>query len=106
MDTKVFESEELLLLAEQDREMLHPVYREISERLGLAAAKALYQMFKGQQISFPVRFLDPQKVQKVIWQEYNGTNVQALARQYGYSEKSVRRLLKSQNIVDNTKKDR
>ena len=95
MDTVAFESEELLYLAEQDRQMLHPVYREISEKLGLDAAKELYQMFKGQQISFPVRLLDPQKVQKVIVREYNGTNVRELAKRYGYSEKSIRRIANS-----------
>ena len=94
MDTVAFESEELLYLAEQDRQMLHPVYREISEKLGLDAAKELYQMFKGQQISFPVRLMDPQKVQKVIVREYNGTNVRELAKRYGYSEKSIRRIAK------------
>lgn len=94
MDTVAFESEELLYLAEQDRQLLHPVYREISEKLGLDAAKELYQMFKGQQISFPVRLLDPQKVQEVILQKYNGSNVRELARQYGYSEKSIRRIAK------------
>ena len=92
MDTVAFETEKLLYLAEQDRQMLHPVYREISEKLGLDAAKELYQMFKGQQISFPVRLLDPQKVQKVIVREYNGTNVRELAKRYGYSEKSIRRI--------------
>lgn len=101
MDTGTMESEELLLLAEQDRQMLHPIYREISEKLGLNAAKELYQMFKGQQISFPVRLMDPRKVQKMIMQEYNGTNVRELARKYGYSEKSVRRLIKSQNTTTN-----
>lgn len=40
-------------MAENDSELLSTVYREISERLGMNAAMTIYEMFKGQQISFP-----------------------------------------------------
>lgn len=45
-------------MAENDSELLNTVYREISERLGINAAMTIYEMFKGQQISFPTRFFD------------------------------------------------
>lgn len=93
--TKAFEQYALLQKAEQDREMLNPVYKEISEKLGIDTAVELYQMFRGQQISFPVRLKDPQKLRQVIVREYNGTNARELARQYGYSEKSIRRIVKT-----------
>ena len=51
-------------------------------------------MFKGQQISFPVRFFNPAKIQKLIIEEYNGTNLKILATKYNYSEKTVRRIIK------------
>jgi len=34
---------------------LNPVYQEIQERLGLKVAEEIYAMFKGQQVSFPMR---------------------------------------------------
>ena len=40
-----------------DSELLNAVYKEINEKLGVDIAMSIYQMFKGQQINFPVRFL-------------------------------------------------
>ena len=81
-------------MAGNDPELLNTVYKEISEKLGVETAVEIYQMFKGQQISFPMRFFNPNQIQKIIAQEYDGTNIKALAAKYGYSEKTVRRILK------------
>ena len=81
-------------MAETDSELLSPVYKEISERLGMNTAMTIYEMFKGQQISFPTRFFDPAMVHQAIIQEYDGTNVRMLAIKYNYSEKSIRRIIK------------
>ena len=81
-------------MAENDPELLNAVYREISEKMGMDAAMEIYRMFKGQQISFPTRFFNPEKVQQMIVQEYDGTNIRTLAIKYEYSEKTVRRIVK------------
>ena len=85
---------EVVNLAEKDPDMLNHVYREISEKLGMDAAMGIYQMFKGQQITFPVRFFNPERIQQNIISEYDGTNVRMLAVKYGYSEKTIRRMIK------------
>jgi len=94
LDTESALSPELLRMAQQDGQMLGSVYKEICEKLGMDAAMEIYQMFRGQQITFPVRFLDPELVQKQVLQEYDGTNLRDLANRYGYSEKTVRRMLR------------
>ena len=66
-------------MAEKDAELLNTIYREIADKLGLDTAMNIYQMFKGQQI---------------IIQEYDGTNIRALAVKYNYSEKTVRRIIR------------
>ncbi|MBQ8624057.1 MAG: Mor transcription activator family protein [Oscillospiraceae bacterium] len=81
-------------MAENDPELLNTVYKEISEKLGMDTAMEVYQMFRGQQISFPVRFFNPERIQKIIVQEYDGTNIRTLAIKYNYSEKTVRRIIK------------
>lgn len=81
-------------MAVSDPELLNAVYKEISEKLGMDTAMSIYQMFKGQQISFPVRFFNPEKIQQIIVQEYDGTNIRTLAIKYNYSEKTVRRIIK------------
>ena len=87
-------SKEVIRMAEQDSELLNTVYREISEKLGMDTAMEIYQMFKGQQINFPVRFFNPTRIQQIIVKEYDGTNIRALALKYNYSEKTVRRIIK------------
>lgn len=87
-------SKEVIRMAENDPELLNAVYREVSEKLGMDAAMEIYQMFKGQQINFPVRFFNPVRIQRIIAEEYDGTNIRTLAIRYNYSEKTVRRIIK------------
>ncbi len=87
-------SHEVTLMAENNPELLNAVYKEISEKMGMDTAMEIYQMFKGQQVSFPMRFFNPVQIQKCILREYDGTNIKMLAIKYGYSEKTVRRIIK------------
>lgn len=87
-------SKEVMRMAENDPELLNAVYKEISEKLGMNTAMTIYQMFKGQQISFPTRFFNPAMIQQAIIQEYDGTNIRMLAIKYNYSEKTIRRIIK------------
>ena len=77
-----------------ESELLNDVYRDISEKLGPDAALEIYRMFKGQQIMFPVHFFNAKRIQKVIVKEYDGSNLKVLAKKYGYSEKTIRRIIK------------
>ena len=87
-------SAEVMQMADQDSELLNTIYREVSERLGMDIAMDIYQMFKGQQICFPVRFFNPTRIQQIIVKEYDGTNIRTLATKYNNSEKTVRRIIK------------
>ena len=87
-------SKEVMRMAENDSELLNTVYKEVSEKLGMDIAMEIYQMFKGQQINFPVRFFNPARIQQIIVKEYDGTNIRTLAIKYNYSEKTIRRIIK------------
>ena len=87
-------SKEVMRMAETDPDLLNTVYREIGEKLGMDAALEIFRMFKGQQINFPVRFFNPARIQQIIAEEYDGTNIRALAIKYNYSEKTIRRIIK------------
>ena len=71
-------SKEVMQMAENDSDLLNAVYKEISEKLGMDTAMEIYQMFKGQQINFPVRFFNPARIQQIIVKEYDGTNIRTL----------------------------
>ena len=78
----------------KETELYNDIYREIADILGEDAARRIYYNFKGQQIFFPVRLYDPELVKERISREYDGTNITELTRKYGYSEKTVRRIIK------------
>lgn len=82
-------------LSKPEIELLNNVYREISEATGIDTALELYRLFKGQQVTFPVRFLNPVCVKQRIIEEYDGNNMSQLARKYDYSEKTIRRIIKN-----------
>ena len=81
-------------MEEKESNLFNTVYREIGAELGLDAAIRVYQMFKGQQITFPIHLFDSKLIQRSIIGEYDGTNIRELAKKYGYSEKTIRRMIK------------
>lgn len=81
-------------MAQKDPELLNTIYKEISEKMGMDAAMDIYQLFKGQQVTFPMRFFNADCIRKIIVQEYDGTNIKKLAVKYGYSEKTIRRIIR------------
>ena len=81
-------------MKESESELFNEVYREICVTIGLDVAIAIYQMYKGQQITFPIHLFNTKRIRQSIIKEYDGTNIKDLAQKYGYSEKTVRRMIK------------
>ena len=92
--------QEVVQMARKDPELLNSVYKEISEKLGMDTAMDIYQLFKGQQVTFPMRFFNAECIRKIIVQEYDGTNVKKLAVKYGYSEKTIRHITSPQHFPE------
>ena len=76
---------------------LNDVYREIADEIGIENAVAIYRLFHGTQVSFPNRLFSKEHIHNAIINEYNGDNVLQLAQKYNYSERSIWRILKSNN---------
>lgn len=81
-------------MVDKETDLFNDTYKEIGNALGLDAALTIYQMYKGQQITFPVHLFNAKRIQTSIIKEFDGTNVRELAKRYGYSEKTVRRMIK------------
>ncbi len=96
---------ELLQTARQDPRLLHDVYRKIGDLFGTRTALELNRYFGGQQVSFPLRFFDPDRLRSRIAEEYDGTNVKALAAKYHYSEKTIRRMLREAKQATEERQD-
>jgi Mor family transcriptional regulator len=74
---------------------LNDVYRDIADEIGVENTIAIFNLFRGTQVSFPNRLFSKEYIHKAIITEYNGNNVPELARKYYYSERSIWRILKS-----------
>lgn len=77
-----------------DKQLFNSVYKDIAEVFGIDIAIQIYQIYKGMQITFPTRLFNPDYVKTQVPVEYDGENVKQLAKKYGYSEKTIRRMIK------------
>ena len=80
-------------------EYLNGIYSELANLLGTDAAMQIHAHYRGQQVTFPVEFFSKQFTKSRIIEEYDGHNVKQLATRYGYSEKTIRKILKDN--IDN-----
>lgn len=74
-------------------EDLADVYMEIADKIGVDAAVAIHEMFKGQQIMFPQKLYSKEYIYGYIKDNYNGRNVRELAKMFGYSDRRVRQII-------------
>ena len=74
-------------------EDLADVYMEIADKIGIEAAVAIHEMFKGQQIMFPQKLYSKEYIYCYIRENYNGRNVRELAKKFGYSNRRVRQII-------------
>lgn len=85
------------LIAEQ----LNGFYRDIALDMGVEVAVQMYEHFKGLQVVFPTKLLDSEYIQNQILKEYDGKNYKHIALKYGYSERWVRKIIKSRTTKMN-----
>lgn len=82
------------LQLEAEKEYINGIYKKFADLIGVDGAKLIFKECRGQQITFPVEFYSKQYIYAQIIEEYDGTNLKQLASKYGYSERTVRRILK------------
>ena len=75
-------------------DIYNDIYKEISEMIGIENTLKIYNHFKGQQVSFPVRLCNSKLARERIVNEFTGTNIKELVQRYNYSERTIRRMLK------------
>ena len=75
-------------------DIYNDIYKEISEMIGVENSLKIYNHFKGQQVSFPIRLYNPQLIKDAVIKDFNGTNIKELVQRYNYAERTIRRMLK------------
>lgn len=79
-----------------DSYMWHPIYKDLKKILGFERTIQFFQTYRGSQIHFPMRLVDPKFLGEILGQEYNGKNLRDIAHYYGYSERHLRRIWNSE----------
>lgn len=73
------------------------IYQELAESLGDEVIKKIYDLYKGQQVTFPMRLYSKEYIVKYILENYNGNNGKELIRKFGYSERWLRNVINETN---------
>lgn len=68
------------------------IYSEMAEIIKIEDVVALYQHFKGQQVSFPTRLYSKEYVLKQV-NNSDKEPIKKLATKYGYSERRLRQII-------------
>lgn len=77
-----------------DTDALQEFYLELTDLVGLDSMLAIYEHYRGSQLTIPTHLYDRKKAAKQVADKYDGRNSMALARKYGYSEKWVKKSIK------------
>lgn len=74
-------------------DLLQESYAQLYELLGEDLTEQVYEMYRGRQISFPMRLYNRDKVAKQIVEEYDGHNLAQLTKKYDYSQRWIRQII-------------
>ena len=80
------------------------IYAEMSEILGEEIVRIIHKHYKGQQINLPMKLYSNEYVEKYIINNYSKKSVRERARELGYSDKWVGRLIKGISLKEETAK--
>lgn len=83
--------------------VIHPcdligIYKDFAELIGIENTIKIYENFKGQQVSFPMRLYTKDYIISQINTQGRET-IKSQATHYGYSERRLRQMIKeSENV--------
>ena len=82
------------LLKDVSAEELAGIYTEVAEEIGIDNAYVLFKHFRGQQLTFPLKFYSSDYIARRICIEHGeGESARKLATKNGYSQSRIRQIL-------------
>lgn len=80
------------------------IYQELLDYFGADIMNKLYEKYKGQSISFPIKLINPEwKKLQIQKDSANGASVKELAKKYEYTEQRTRVILNTVSKKDSKK---
>ncbi|MBD7916252.1 Mor transcription activator family protein, partial [Clostridium sp. Sa3CUN1] len=68
-----------------DSEKYSGIYKDLVEILGEDVTLKIYENFRGQQVTFPMRIYSKSYIKEYIKENYNGKNIKELSKELGYT---------------------
>ncbi|EHK2346823.1 Mor transcription activator family protein [Clostridium perfringens] len=81
------------------------IYKDMVEILGEEITLKIYENYKGQQVTFPMRLYSKSYIIEYLIKNYNGKNLKELSRQLGYTSNWLQQVIKKTNIKEKVKSD-
>ena len=69
------------------------IYAEIAAQIDPQTAVKIYEMLRGQMITFPQKLYDREYVKSFIGEHYSEYTVRELSRMFGYSDRRIRQFI-------------
>ena len=79
-----------------DTNGLNDVYKDLCDCVGVENMLKIYARYRGSQVTFPQRIFSSEYVKRRVREKFDGTNLKQLAREYDYSEKWIRQMIKQE----------
>ena len=70
------------------------IYRTLMDLVGPEDTELIFKEFRGQQVTFPKRFYKADYVAGEVKRRYDGTNLQELAKEFDYTDRHLRQIIK------------
>lgn len=74
------------------------IYKDMVEVLGHDITLKVYEKYKGQQVTFPMRLYSNQYVIGYLIKNYNGTNLKQMSRRLGYTCNWLQKVINKNGI--------
>lgn len=74
------------------------IYKDMVEILGEDIVIKIYENYRGQQVTFPMRLYSKKYIIKYLMQNYNGKNLKEMSRKLGYTCNWLQQVISKENI--------
>ena len=80
-----------------DSKIYSGIYKDLVELLGEDITLEIYDNFKGQQVTFPMRLYSKSYVEEYLIKIYDGKNLKELSKELGYTCNWLQQLINKLN---------
>ena len=76
------------------------IYKDMVEVLGEEMVLKIYENYRGQQVTFPMRLYSKKYIIKYLIQNYNGKNLKEISRELGYTYNWLQQVISKEKIKE------